>query len=68
LVPEATGYDVDNPLVEPPSETLTGPTVYIFLPERLDELGFVEQAYPGGKVVVKRGREQIHLFTAYQIQ
>jgi 4-amino-4-deoxy-L-arabinose transferase-like glycosyltransferase len=68
LVPDAIGYDVDNPLIEPPSEALSEPTVYIFLPERLDELELVEQAYPGGKVVIKRGREQINLFTAYQIQ
>jgi 4-amino-4-deoxy-L-arabinose transferase-like glycosyltransferase len=68
LVPKATGYDVAEPLIEPPSEVLSEPTVYIFLPERLDELELVEQAYPGGKLVAKKGREQIQLFTAYQIQ
>ncbi len=67
LVPEAEGYDVAEPLNEPPSEILNETTVYIFLPERLSELEFVEHAYPDGKVIVKKGRDQIHLFTAYQI-
>jgi len=68
LVPNTTGYDVVESITEPPSEGITEPTVYIFLPERLNELDYVEQAYPGGEVVVKKGRDQIHLFTAYQIQ
>ncbi len=68
LVPEAVGYDVVEPLFEPPTEVLNEPTVYILLPERLSELEFVEQGYPSGKVVVKKGREQIPLFTAYLIQ
>jgi 4-amino-4-deoxy-L-arabinose transferase-like glycosyltransferase len=68
LVPGVIGYDVVDPIFEPPSEVITESTVYIFLPERISELEFVEQAYPDGEVVVKEGRDQIQLFTAYQIQ
>ncbi|OGO18612.1 MAG: hypothetical protein A2Z14_12165 [Chloroflexi bacterium RBG_16_48_8] len=67
LVPSVTGYDVFVPILEPPTEILDEPTVYIFLPERLTELELVEKAYPGGKTVVKKGRDILTLFTAYQI-
>jgi 4-amino-4-deoxy-L-arabinose transferase-like glycosyltransferase len=67
LVPDVVGYDVPEPFQEPPTDVINVPTVYIFLPERQDELELIEQSYPYGKVVVKNGRDQIQLFTAYQI-
>jgi 4-amino-4-deoxy-L-arabinose transferase-like glycosyltransferase len=67
LVPEANGLDVTEKISSPPSPSFERPSVYIFLPERLEELEFLRQAVPFGKVVVKKGRDGAHLFTAYEI-
>jgi hypothetical protein len=49
LVPDVTGRDIDPPLTAPPQELLSGPNVFVFLPERIEELSFVIQAYPDGR-------------------
>ena len=43
------GQDVVEPLSEPPVWPLTGPTLFVFLPERLGELPLVEQSFPDGR-------------------
>ena len=48
LAPEKHGIDVLDPLTAPPDYPLRGPTLFIFLPERLGELDFVRQRYPDG--------------------
>jgi hypothetical protein len=67
LVPEVDGSDIAETISEPPGDAFDDPTIYILLPERLDELDYIQQAYPGGKLVVEKGREFVHLFTAYEI-
>jgi 4-amino-4-deoxy-L-arabinose transferase-like glycosyltransferase len=67
LVPEATGSDVADRIKDPPNSDINKPTVYIFLPERLDELEYIRQAYPDGKMHVEKGRDYVHLFTSYEI-
>jgi hypothetical protein len=67
LVPKANGLDVPDKITSPPSPSVEKPTVYIFLPERLDELEHIRQAVPEGKLVEKRGRDGVHLFTAYEL-
>jgi hypothetical protein len=64
-------YDVREPLSGPPD--FVDPSykaVFVFLPERIHELAFVQQAYPGGVL------EEVHrigdpdgplLFTAYKV-
>jgi len=68
LAPEATGQDVYDPLAAPPDWQLVGPTIFIFLPERQQELQFVEQSYPGGSVTVVDARDGNPLFIAYKVE
>ncbi len=67
LAPEATGYDVDEPLSAPPTWSLTRVTTFIFLPERLAERALVQAAYPGGSLYTAPGRTGAPLFYAYAI-
>jgi hypothetical protein len=49
LVSEAVGIDVPaEPITTQPEWVLNGPTIFIFLPERLGELGLVQRTYPNG--------------------
>ncbi len=50
LAPGVSGRDVVEPLASPPSfvDDSQG-AVFLFLPERLDELSWVQQAFPGGQ-------------------
>lgn len=49
IAPDATGISLDEPLTAagPPPE-VTGPTIFVFLPHRLDELAIVRGWFPGG--------------------
>lgn len=69
--------DVWDPLTEPPSFADSGlKKVFIFLPERLDELKWVRQAYPGGaeepvyriEIDAASGDELPLLFVAYRVE
>jgi hypothetical protein len=43
------GIDVPaEPITTQPEWELSGPTIFIFLPERLGELGLVQTKYSGG--------------------
>ncbi len=49
LAPNKKGIDMpEERLTAPPDWEVNQPTIFIFLPERLGELEFVEQAYPNG--------------------
>lgn len=67
LVPQATGRDIDPPLTEPPQEPLSGRNVFVFLPERMDELSLVVQAYPGGAYQEVFDGQQKLLFSLYVV-
>lgn len=52
LIPEATRISLESPLTAawaPPA--LTGPTTFVFLPERAGELAIVQRAFPEGTLV-----------------
>jgi len=66
LAPGAVGEDVLAPVAAPPDWPLTGPTMFILLPERQAELELLEEAYPGGKTTYHDGREVL-LFVAYEV-
>jgi hypothetical protein len=70
LNPEPTGYDVDQRLGGKPSWALTGPTIFVFLPEREAELSWVQEAYPGGAYVprYRRNAPGELLFSAYVVR
>lgn len=70
LNPERTGYDVEQPLGGRPSWKLTGPTIFIFLPEREAELAWVREVYPEGAYVprYRRNAPGELLFSAYVVR
>jgi hypothetical protein len=48
LAPDKNGIDIIEPLTIPPDFLIDSPTLFIFLPERLNELELVRQRYPDG--------------------
>ena len=51
LVPKIRAVDVAEPIEQAPDWELTGLTHFMFLPERLDELRQVQEAYPDGTFI-----------------
>ncbi|MGB1251690.1 MAG: glycosyltransferase family 39 protein, partial [Candidatus Promineifilaceae bacterium] len=67
LVPHVETTNLMEPLTQPPSGDMLLDT-YIFLPGRIHELPFVQQAYPNGRVVtVNRERDGVMFFLAYEL-
>jgi hypothetical protein len=48
LVPDMIGHDVVEPLTGSPEWPISGPAIFVFLPERLQELQHVISTYPDG--------------------
>ncbi len=67
LAPEAEAIDVIEPITTPPTWAITDPTLAIFLPERLGELPFVQQAYPNGAYEEVLDAENQLLYGVYRI-
>jgi hypothetical protein len=68
LASHAIGEDVLDPLEEAPGDLGNGTVVYVFLPERIDEIDFVKEAFPHGEELEFVGRNSEQLFTTYLIQ
>lgn len=51
LAPTVEAIDIAEPIREVPSWPIEGSTKFMFLPERLEELNLVREAYPNGRVV-----------------
>jgi hypothetical protein len=68
LAPQMRGIDVPTPLTGEPAWSLSGPTTFIFLPERVGELGFVQPTYPNGRIYTHTLDDGRHVFTAYVIE
>lgn len=69
LAPDVTGEDIVEPLDAPPYDLQTARTaVWIFLPERLSELSWVQQAFPSGQVEEFRDGSGSLRFVAYTVQ
>jgi 4-amino-4-deoxy-L-arabinose transferase-like glycosyltransferase len=66
LASHANGHDVFEPLTSVPTWELTGPTVFVFLPEREAEMALVQERYPGGDVFQETGKEA-DLYLAYEV-
>lgn len=67
LAPEKRGQDIAEPLTGPPEFDLSRPALFIFLPERLNELEFVRQAYPTGRYQEFFARDGTLLFAVYEV-
>jgi len=68
LVPGDTFTDIGEPLAAPPTWAAEPPTVFVFLPENLGDLAWVERAYPGGEIVVRTAKGDRDLYTAYLLR
>ena len=66
LAPEKQAQDVIEPLTGPSALPLRGPTLFIFLPERLHELEFVRQQVPDGTMQEFRNENGELLFVVYE--
>ena len=50
LAPQVVGHDIEQPLTSPPEVSDSGrSTVFVFLPDRAEELQWVRVAFPGGQ-------------------
>jgi 4-amino-4-deoxy-L-arabinose transferase-like glycosyltransferase len=68
LAPQLSGHDVVEPLAAPPDFVDTGRrAIFIFLPERRDELALVQQAYPHGTLREFPDAEGMLRFITYQV-
>ena len=67
LAPDMAGEDVVEPLSAPPAWGLDGPTLFLFLPERLDELELVRISYPGGRYREFFSDKGVMTFAAYEL-
>ena len=68
LVPDKLGEDVIEPLQVPPDWDLGVSTRFIFLPERANELQFVQTSYPSGSYREFVDDDGVLLFTVYEVQ
>jgi hypothetical protein len=66
LAPDVIGRDVVELLTAPPVLDPGSPSVYLFLPERVAELAYVQQALPGGRVLEFRDPAGYLRFVAYE--
>jgi 4-amino-4-deoxy-L-arabinose transferase-like glycosyltransferase len=66
LAPEAIGRDVNDALTGPPDWEISGPTIFVVLPERRAELQHIMNRYPGGTTIRKSGRNGL-LYLAYMV-
>jgi 4-amino-4-deoxy-L-arabinose transferase-like glycosyltransferase len=67
LAPEKTGLDIVEPLTGPQSFPIRGPSLFIFLPERLGELEYVRQQHPHGSYREFRSDSGELLFAVYEV-
>ncbi len=67
LAPQMQAQDIDEPLTLPPAWPLNGPTLFLFLPERIQELEQVRSSYPAGEVREFRDASGALVFTAYEV-
>jgi hypothetical protein len=68
LAPHMRGNDVIEPLTAPADLPVTGPALFVFLPERLNELPFVEQRFPGGQYREVTGPDGALLYAVYALR
>jgi 4-amino-4-deoxy-L-arabinose transferase-like glycosyltransferase len=65
LVPGDTFTDIVEPLTAPPTWAVQRPAAFVFLPENVGDLTWVEQAYAGGETIVRTAANGPDLYTIY---
>ncbi len=67
LAPQVTAEDIATPLTAEPNWTISEAAVFLFLPEREEELAFVRSKYPGGEYRQFSNQLGDLLFVAYEL-
>jgi hypothetical protein len=67
LAPRMVGEDVLEQITEPPSWSILRPTIFLFLPERFEEMTLVQKSYPGGEYREFKNESGELIFTAYEV-
>jgi hypothetical protein len=67
LAPQMRGEDVLEPLTAAPSWVLDSPSIFVFLPERLNELELVRAVHPTGNYREFLAPDGTLLFAAYEV-
>ncbi|HEX9796230.1 MAG TPA: glycosyltransferase family 39 protein [Anaerolineales bacterium] len=67
LLPQIQGHEVLEPVSEATIEEVQGPTVFLALPERRQELAVIQAKYPGGVSLARRGASDEILFYSYEL-
>lgn len=68
LAPQVTAVDAIEPLTVVPEWNIEETTLFIFLPERLDELALVQQAYENGVYEEFRNEDSQFLYAVYRVE
>jgi 4-amino-4-deoxy-L-arabinose transferase-like glycosyltransferase len=67
LCPHTSGEDIPTPLSQEASIPIYDSTVFIFLPDNIEDLQTVQKQHPGGTVDETIGHDGRVLFTAYAV-
>jgi hypothetical protein len=67
LEPDVQAQDIIDPLTAEPDWTFSGPVRFIFLPERLHEMQYIQTAFPGGEYQEFYNPDGTPLFMVYQV-
>ena len=68
LAPEVTFIEVAEPLAAPPTWNVGRPAAFVFLPQNLEDLVWIQQAYPGGETIVRPSVTGGQLYTVYLLR
>jgi hypothetical protein len=68
LAPDVQALDMIEPLTAPPVWAIEKTTWIIFLPERINELTFVQQAYPAGVYEEMHDDQMRFMYAVYRIE
>jgi hypothetical protein len=67
IAADVQAEDVLSPLTALPDWQLTGPTEFVFLPERIDERQLIQRQYPGGVYSEFRDENDALLYAVYAV-
>jgi hypothetical protein len=68
LAPQAAFINIAEPLTAPPNWEISRPAAFVFLPQNLEDLAWVQKAYPGGETIVRTSVSGGQLYTLYLLR
>ncbi len=68
LVPDIKGTDINQPWLQSPKQEITSPhLIFVFLPNNTDQIPYVQDDFPGGKLTNVPSADGQLLFTLYEV-